>query len=101
MASFSSWVHQVTGAQQALSGLMQDSTDPAQVASALESYQELLASGAVFAENSEPYGVFLREQLDWLQQQIVLIEAQKASAAAELLQLERRKKAKQGYDKNT
>lgn len=101
MASFSSWMHQVTAAQQALNDLMQDSTEPAQAASALEHYQQLLASGAEFADNSEPYGVFLREQLDWLQQQIVRIEAQKASAAAELLQLERRKKAKQGYDKNT
>ncbi|SEA44570.1 hypothetical protein [Alkalimonas amylolytica] len=101
MPSFIDWKNQVATAQQQLSQLMQDTTDLSKTQLQFQQYQELLHSGVKFAEDSESYGLFLREQLDWLQQQMVLFEAEKVAAAAELLQLERRKKAKSGYDQNT
>ena len=60
-----------------------------------------IQSGLDIADEQQQYGIFLQEQLDWLQGIIAVLSKQKDSMAADLLQLERRKKARDRYNQHT
>ncbi|MDP4528327.1 hypothetical protein Q3O59_04690 [Alkalimonas delamerensis] len=102
MPSFDAWQHGYQQLRAELELLLNTELPDYQAAEKqLSKLHSHIQSGLDIADEQQQYGIFLQEQLDWLQGIIAVLSKQKDSMAADLLQLERRKKARDRYNQHT
>lgn len=75
--------------------------DPEQLHVFFEQYHQHMISGTDFAEDYPDYGVLLQQHLDWIGEAMSTLTLTQEKYAADLLLLQRRKKAKVGYNQNS
>lgn len=102
MSDYSGWKQQLDELKQQLDQALQEpDLDPEQLQALFEQYHHLITSGTDFADDFPDYGVFLQQHLDWIGEAMTTLTLTQEKFAADLLLLQRRKKAKVGYNQNS
>jgi hypothetical protein len=104
MSDYSAWQQQLGDLKQQLEqalALQEPDFDPTQLQTLFEQYHQQMISGTDFAHDFPDYGVFLQQHLDWIGEAMTTLTLTQEKFAADLLLLQRRKKAEVGYNQNS